>query len=99
MEGEEALNKREIRSEGLSQEAKTGVIDLPEDDPKLVDAMLQYIYKESYLPPTHTGGITRSLLDLDFHIQVGLVGDKYGVQGLVHQAKHNIEFYVKHYKL
>lgn len=65
------------------QEAKSNKINLAEDDPAAVHAMIKYLYKQTYdnpHPASNEGLMTA------FHVHVHNIADKYDVAGLQEQA-------------
>lgn len=70
------------------QEARTGIIELDDDHPVTVQAMLEFMYTAGY----DDTGFGRSLKErVLLHIDVYSAADKYAIGGLCKHAMQNIE--------
>ncbi|KAF2207048.1 hypothetical protein CERZMDRAFT_51834, partial [Cercospora zeae-maydis SCOH1-5] len=65
------------------KEASSGIIDLPDDNKRAVDAMLTWMYTADYDDNEATTGITPPL----FNVFVHTTGDKYGMPDLCKLAE------------
>ena len=70
------------------QEAKTNKIELHDDEPAVVDAMVQFFYKHEYdLPSPATSTVSPAI----FHVQVHNLADKYDITALQEQATNKVK--------
>lgn len=86
--------------QGSFRESLTKSIDMPDDTPNAVSALIEFLYTGNYTYP-YDSSITSlhrvlrtpiaSLIEGQFHVAVSTIALKYGCQGLAESAVRNFE--------
>ncbi|KAF5539801.1 amino acid transport gap1, partial [Fusarium phyllophilum] len=53
--------------DGKFKEAQTGKVNLPDDDPRAVCMMIEYLYHDAYTPPPRDGALDAHLSDTEYN--------------------------------
>lgn len=86
--------------QGSFRESLTKSIDMPEDTPSAVSALIEFLYTGNYTYPYDSaitslrhglGTPVASLIEGQFHVAVSTIALKYGCQGLADSAVRNFE--------